>query len=153
MILSVFVFMAMFLVGLTSAASPYNGERTILNLSILPIIGFVGGLLMIGYSLFKMWWVPRMQASSANIAEQPGAYVVTKFAINSGNIMEFPFEPDQSQEYKYYVRLQLSNGRRAELRTSEATYFSLGEGMSGTAKIQGDWLGQFTAQQSPPPLG
>ncbi len=153
MVLSVFAFLAMLLVGLTSAASPFHGDRTILNIASLPVIGIVAGLLMIGYSLFQMWVVPRLQASTVTIAEQPGVYVITKFAINLSDIMEFPFEPDPSQEYKYYVRLQLANGRRAELRTSEATYFSLGEGMTGTAKIQGDWLGQFTAQQSPPRLG
>lgn len=148
-ILGFFLFGAMLLIGLTSAASPLNGDRTILNLSSLPLILVVAGILISIGCLVRMWWIPSQQGRQGTVVEHPDMYVVSRFAMDRNQLMQFPTDSSFADELTFYVQLQWPDGRRAELRTRMETYFATGEGMTGTASIQGDWLGKFVPNGTP----
>ena len=148
-VLGLGTFLVMMMASASEAASPWqDGSYTILRKTGIPLGISLIGLGVIGFNLFKMWWIPRQESNSKVVEDQEGVYVISKNAFDSQMNMYFPTEPDD--DLKYFVTLQLPNGRRKEYRTSVQTFFTLGEGMTGTAKIQGDWLGMFVVTPSPP---
>ena len=144
------LFGVLLLGGLAAIASPRNGDKTLFSLSGLPIGLTFLGLGMTGYALYLMWWIPRSASLKTTISDYPGVYVVSRFAFDRQQLMQFPTSHDEEMDLKYYVQIQWPDGRRAELRTRPETYFATGEGMIGTASIQGDWLGKFVPSGKAP---
>ncbi|MBL8060269.1 MAG: DUF2500 family protein [Chthonomonas sp.] len=143
-VLGLGAFFVMLMASASEAASPWqDGSYTILRRTGIPLGVACLGAFLAGANLFKMWWIPRREATSRVITDEEGAYVIAKNAFDAHHLMQFPTEHEEG--LKYYVTLQLSDGRKKEFRTSKETYFTMGEGMTGVARIQGDWVGSFVA--------
>lgn len=69
--------------------------------------------------------------------------IMSRYAYDREQIMQFPTDPDPNLPYKYYVLVQFASGQQYEFRTNLGNYFTCGEGLKGTIQYQGDWLGSF----------
>lgn len=108
---------------------------------------FLGGLGLLIYGLATGLGFNRRMGRVTDIRPISGATVVARFAENEiGDTVFSDFDPEGA---KLYVRLAVPGGRSLELRTSAEVWHSAGEGMLGTAYVQGDWLGRF--ERSPLP--
>ena len=54
---------------------------------------------------------------------------------------------------RYFVRLWFPNGTQNEYRCGPDVFGQCGEGMWGSATVQGDWLGGFVPKAPPPSSG
>lgn len=73
----------------------------------------------------------------------PQTRVIARYATNSQGetlTLEYDF-PDPKT--RFYVRLQLGDGSKAEFQCVKEVYDQCGEGMRGESHFQGRWLGMF----------
>lgn len=108
-------------------------------------LAFVVGLGMVGYSIVTGLKTERSDPTTAHVSQWPDAVVQARFATNMigetvFSDMDIDFEDPKT---KLYVRVATSNGQRAELKARQEVWLQAGEGMRGTAMIQGDWLVGF----------
>lgn len=91
-----------------------------------------------------------------NLASRPGSFgsraapriisparIVAKYAIDDLGQMLFN-EEDFRPGVKFYVRIQGESGKPRELLTTQEVFVYCGEGLTGTANVEGNWLGSFT---------
>jgi len=114
-----------------------------LNWVPLAITGIVIGLLMmfvgIGYGL---WSMSRAQKGPRRTV--PNFRVLARYCYDrSQNLITADWEVEAADRPRFYVRGVLENGVVGEFETSVQVYFNAGEGMSGEAELQGQWLGRF----------
>jgi hypothetical protein len=119
---------------------------------ILASLGFGALLFMIGLVIvLATLLVGVAKTSSASLTKQVkqinNAKVTARFATNS--IGETLFSEQDiffdDPKTKLYVRLEVPGirGGSVEFRCNEQVWLQCGEGMSGTAYAQGDWMGRF----------
>lgn len=111
----------------------------------LGTLGIVAGLLLLGYGIVTGLRVERKAASSSTAVQIPNSRIVARFAINSigetlFSEMDIDFDDPRT---KLFIRIEPTQGPQIELTTNEAVWSQCGEGMTGTAVVQGDWLGSF----------
>jgi hypothetical protein len=53
---------------------------------------------------------------------------------------------------RFYVKVELRPGNRIEFECARETFYSCGEGMSGSVNVRGKWLGLFTPAPRPIPV-
>lgn len=154
-------FVVLAVAGALAANSPRSGDRSISAVAGIPFMVFAIGVILLGSGMWQLWSGSKSKAKETTITESPGAWIISKFAIDRNGLMQFPADLDddlvQDQGFKLYVRVEFPDGRRGEFRTSLFTYQTIGEGMKGTVRTQGDWLGEFKPEprhpnDSPPAL-
>ncbi len=148
------VVLGLFLLGFMLFSGAYwslpsqgKGISAIIGYIFIPLLVMLTGMILAGGALYRMWAIPRQQAADSTVSEFQDAFIVSKFAIDEYGLMNFPADPDPETDFKFHVQIQFPDGRRAELRTAPEVYFSIGEGMKGAAKVQGNWLGSFIPNQ------
>ncbi|HMS54349.1 MAG TPA: hypothetical protein PKA27_03020 [Fimbriimonadaceae bacterium] len=119
------------------------------------VAGFFGLMFMVGLGML-VWGISsglnttKKLGSATVVEELQGVKVVARFAVNEiGETVFSDFIPEES---RLYVRLNLPTGRSVELKTSMNVWEAAGEGLEGTAWIQGDWLGRFERNPIPKPV-
>lgn len=123
-----------------------SGSPSMAALAGLGGVGFVVGLGMIGYVAFSGLHTERSAKNASTAVQIPGSTITARFATNRlGETLFSELDLDfDDPKTKFFVRIQPSEGRQLELRTNSAVWQGCGEGMKGTAVVQGDWLGAFT---------
>jgi hypothetical protein len=126
-----------------------SGSPSMVALSGLGGLGFVVGLIMIGATVLGGLRTEKKAATSTEAVQIPDCVITARFVTNSVGETLFSEEDIffDDPKVKYFIRIQPSYGRQIELRTNMPVWQSCGEGMRGTAVVQGDWLGSFTHQR------
>lgn len=107
--------------------------------------GVFVGLGLLGYGLFKGLYTERSASKEVAAVQMPESKIVARFAVNSigetlFSDLDIDFEDPKTQ---LLIRVAPPEGDQIELRTNEQVWSQCGEGMTGTAVVQGDWLGSF----------
>lgn len=119
-----------------------------LGISVLGVICVVVGLL-VGFR------AALPNASSQPIRTLEGIYITSRFGLSrETKDMVFTTGIYADDAVDYFVQIQLPGGTKQELRCAVPVWEQVGEGMHGTATVQGDWLCQFVmAPRAPGPTG
>lgn len=106
---------------------------------------FLLGLIMVGFSLFSGLKSEHLSKNSTEQITVSDVKVTARFAINSlGETLFSDLDVDfEDPKCRFFVRIQPNQGRQTELRTAPELWSTIGEGMSGDALVQGDWLCSF----------
>lgn len=127
-----------------------TGDPTFLAYSgIGPILIAVGVLLIVGAIVYGIVYVRKRETSKVAYAYS-GTVVLARYAMDPQGDMRFDPEPPEDSSYRLFLRLRLPDGTSDEYRVGPEVYVTAGEGMSGTAFIQGDWVGRFQPEMGPP---
>ncbi len=109
-------------------------------------LAVLGALLVIG-GLYGGIRVARKSTVSTKHSEE-GCQVLARFMMNKRG--EMVFDPEFADfDVRYMVQLMFQDGRKGEYRCAAQTFSQCGEGMSGTAYLEGDWLGMFEPALKP----
>ncbi len=121
-----------------------------LNLVPLAITFILIGVLMMGGAVGYGLW-REANKNKGPTADYEGSKVLARYAYSrQGQLLTAEWEIESADDPKYYVRMRLPSGESVELECAPQTYFQAGEGMTGTARVQGKWLGQFSQQVGAP---
>jgi hypothetical protein len=114
-----------------------------------PILMGLGALVFVGSIAYGFATIRKTRKGP--VLNCPDVVVVARFAVNEAGEMVFQdFDPDDP-DTKLYVHLRMPDGRNQEYRCPWQVFECCGEGMRGTAVIQGDWLGGFAPYLAQPP--
>jgi hypothetical protein len=123
--------------------------------AVLPGIGMGLGVLGLAITLFAILFGLKKESSSYSKTpvRVPNCKITARFFINRNGeeLFNESYLLEDEAPPKYYIRLQTQEGKSWELKCHAETWRFCGEGMKGTATIQGDWLGRFEPEQSPQP--
>lgn len=87
------------------------------------------------------------KAANASPITYPGSRVLARYALMPGSDeMVFSMIDPTVEGIRFFAQLRLPDGRTPELRCPYALFESLGEGMVGSATVQGDWIGAFAPE-------
>lgn len=131
--------------SLTAAIAAKQGEPAPYQpLTMLVLAGFVlmligAVLLVIGIAIglsfaFKLRTHPH---------EVQNVKVMSRYALNDAGEMVFSNFEYEAGGGKMYVQLMMPNQENLEFQTSWGVFLACGEGMTGNAIVQGDWLTSF----------
>lgn len=113
------------------------------NAALASFGGVILGLVLIGGTLIYGVLLDRNETKGMLVGIEH-ARVVARYALtNDGILHTDPIDIEHADRPKFYVRLALPQQGSIEFRTSPETFWNCGEGMTGTAEIQGKWLGRF----------
>ncbi len=114
-----------------------------MGLAGLALLAFVAGLLLLLFALLA--GLGKINNLGKKVFKHDGVKVIARYAINSigETIFDERYMNFEDEKLKFYVRLQLPNGHSAEYHCNEIVWGHCAEMMTGTALIQGDWVGQF----------
>jgi len=117
-----------------------------LYLSGLSLIVFVIGLIFLLFTLLA--GLRRTNGRPRSVLQYNDSKIIARYAVNGhGETLFDEYYMDvEDPKLKFYVRIQLPNGNSAEYHCNQIVWRHCGEAMTGTALIQGDWIGQFTPQ-------
>lgn len=136
----------------TYTRNPINGAINDMgpaNLAMASFGGIILGLMLIGGTLIYGVLVDRNETKGEAIGIEH-ARVVARYALTADGVLHTdPDSIEHAEKPKFYVRLALPGRGSIEFRTSPDTFWNCGEGMTGTAEIQGKWLGRFLPYQMP----
>jgi len=94
-------------------------------------------------------------SGKGKVAVLDGCQIAARFAIN--RIGETLFDADYVEfddpKTKLFVRLNRPNLPSLEVRTNQHVWLACGEGMYGSAHVDGDWMGRFEQRVPPTPQG
>ncbi len=117
------------------------------NLALASFGGVILGLLLIAGTLIYGVMVDRNETKGTPVGVEH-ARVVARYALTPDGVLHTsPESIEYAEKPRYYVRLALPGQGSIEFRTSPDTFWNCGEGMNGTAEIQGKWLGRFIPYQ------
>jgi hypothetical protein len=137
-----FVCAALFMVA---AVFPFPGgiKTVIVVFADLSVVAFIVGLLMMLATLLA--GLRRTSGRPKSALQYPDTRVVARYAINGHGetLFDETYIDMEDPGVKFYVRLKLPNGHSSEYHCNPIVWSHCGEAMSGTAILQGDWIGQF----------
>lgn len=139
---------AFFFTGAGAAQLGKFGEPQVLLLAILGgAVAAVGILMGTGVILWGLFFAEK-HSGSQKLYRVPDVRIIARFAISE--IGETLFSEDDidfdNPKTKPLVKLQYSNGEVHEFACHPTVWRQSGEGMTGTAIIQGGWLSAFQHQ-------
>lgn len=110
------------------------------------VVMFLLGLVVSAISLATGLSIEKRAKASGTVMEIPDAQIVGRYAISEiGEMLFSDLDIDfDNPKTKLYIRIHPPGAASLELRTNAPVWQSCGEGMRGTALLQGDWLGGFT---------
>ena len=119
------------------------------NAALAAFGGVILGLVLIGGTLVYGVMVDRNETKGVAVGIEH-ARVIARYALTADGVLHTDAESIQyAEKPRYYVRLALPGQGSIEFKTSPETFWNCGEGMTGTAEIQGKWLGRFLPYQMP----
>ena len=131
----------------TYTRTPITNEITdvgAMNFVPLTILGIVVGLgMMFGGVGYGLWSAARQRTGGRRLIAH--FRVLARYCYDrSQNLITAEYDIEVADRPRFYVRAVTPDGVVGEYETSEQVYFQAGEGMSGEAELQGQWLGRFT---------
>lgn len=110
--------------------------------AVLGAILFFGGLALLVFTMISAFAVSRADKTGPRRVDQR-AKVIARYALNKrGDTVVSDDEMDEP-EIRFFARIILTDGTRAEFQCVREVFFECGEGMTGEAHFQGRWLGAF----------
>lgn len=130
----------------TYTRKPITNEITdagTLNLVPLTILGIAIGVLTmfagLGYGFYTM---TKSRQGPRRVV--PNFRVLARYCYDrSQNLITAEWDIEVADRPRFYVRGVMENGVVGEFETIAEVYFNAGEGMTGEAELQGQWLGRF----------
>lgn len=121
---------------------------SMMALSGLGGLVFLIGLILVGATVVGGLRTEKMASTTTQAVQVPNCLIIARFATNSVGETLFSEEDIffDDPKTKFFIRIQPEYGRQIELRTNLPVWQGCGEGMRGTAVVQGDWLGSFSKQ-------
>lgn len=110
--------------------------------AILGAIGFFGGIALLLFTMVSGAAIGKTENRGVRKVDQR-AKVLARYVVDKAGetvVLESDFV---DAGFRYYARLLLSDGTRAEFQCVREVFFQCGEGMTGEAHFQGRWLGNF----------
>jgi len=110
--------------------------------ALIGVILLLGGIALLTFTILSGAAVGATEKRGVRKVD-PRTRVLAKYATNAQGetlTLEWDF-PDPKT--KFYVRLELGDGNRAEFQCVQEVFHQCGEGMRGEAHFQGRWLGMF----------
>lgn len=131
------------MMGGGAAAMANRGDPTMLLYAGLPIgIGVLG--LVVGFvGLFMGFRQAFSDDSKEPIVDLEGVYVMNCLILDKKGDTIFDPGMYDPEDLFYYIQVEFGNGIKKEFRTTSEVFATIGEGMRGTASVQGKWLGKF----------
>ena len=119
------------------------------NAALAAFGGVILGLLLIAGTLVYGVVLDRAETKGAALGIEH-ARVIARYALTADGVLHTDAESiEYAENPRYYVRLALPGRGSVEFRTAPETFWNCGEGMTGTAEIQGKWLGRFLPYRMP----
>ncbi len=122
---------------------PNGVKGALMGLAGVALIAFVVGLVILISTL--LLGLGRTDNHQRKVFRYDNTRVIARYAVTGiGETIfdEMYIDPDDNK-VKYYVRLQLPNGESHEFHCNAIIWSHCGEGLQGSALVQGDWIGQF----------
>lgn len=121
--------------------------------SLLILSGVAGLSILLGFAcaiLALAWGLGRNRRARSAPPETAAVRVLARYALMPGTseMMFSDFDPDLPG-IRFFARVRFESGQARELQCAYPVFATLGEGMTGTATVQGDWIGAF----QPAPAG
>jgi hypothetical protein len=136
--------------GLKAMAESKGQNMTGAVFVVLGPMLFVIGLVLAAIGLFAGFQFGKAEGSARRIVP---VQIRSRFAVNEiGEMIFGNFEYD-APGGQLFVQVMFSDGHVEELRTAWGIFTVCGEGMRGTAAIQGDWLASFAPDVPVPASG
>lgn len=85
----------------------------------------------------------RLASRTGKVVEYPNSQIVMRFGYRDGTVLTEPWQWEGDPSVELYVKIRLTDGRVHELRTAPEVHAHCGDGMWGTASVDGVWLGRF----------
>lgn len=129
------------LAGLSVFVLPALGAMGIALMGLFGV-AFVVGLIITGTVLVA--GIRKNSSSRAPVVYR-GVKVIARYAIDwrGQTLFDEAYMDPEDTKLKYYVRLQIPGREATEYRCSAPVWGQCGELLTGTASIQGDWIGRF----------
>lgn len=134
-----------------------GGMGSFISLVLFPVLPFVVltaacgvslvvGLVLLGFSLGTGIRSERGGNRAAVVLTYPDVKIIARFGTNFiGETVFSDADLDmEDADTKLYIQLITTERQRLELKTRQEVWYAAGEGMRGTALIQGDWLVGFS---------
>jgi len=146
-ILSIFVFMAgarsgLMAVGNKKAMGPLYVMIGSITMAVVGV-----GLVVMGILSGSMQNRKLNRSTKVEVAQR--CMALARFCTDSDGNMILEDDADVVPGAKFYIRMAMENGARAEFKTRYEVYMTVGEGQWGMAEFQGDWLGRWTPTTPP----
>lgn len=146
-VLSLFVFMIGARSGLMAIGDrKASGSLYVMIASIVMAVGGVG-LVLMGIASGGIRNRQMSRSTAVEVAQR--CMALARFCTDSDGNMIMEDDADVVPGAKFYIRIAMENGARAEFKTRYETYMTVGEGQWGMAEFQGDWLGRWTPTTPP----
>ncbi|HVL39735.1 MAG TPA: hypothetical protein VM328_10135 [Fimbriimonadaceae bacterium] len=127
-------------------AQSQGKDPTLLVTAVIGPLIIILGILLTGTGVFYGLYRNKKLATTKDVRSEPGCQILARFAMLPGSdemlFSESDYDPDW-EGVRYFARLATSDGRSIELECPIEVFRACGEGMRGTAMIQGSWLGGF----------
>lgn len=131
------------MMGGGAAGLANRGDSTMLMYAGLPIGIAVIGLVVGFVGLFLGFRHAFSDDTKEQVVSLPNVYVMNCLILDKKGDTIFDPGMYDPEELFYYVQLEIAPGIKKEFRTVPEVFGTIGEGMRGTASVQGKWLGQF----------
>lgn len=117
-----------------------------MGLAGVALLAFVAGLLLLLFTLLA--GLGKINNRGKRVFQHNDVKVIARYSINGigETIFDERYMDFEDPKIKFYVRLQQANGFSAEYHCNAIVWGHCAEMMTGTALIQGDWIGQFIPQ-------
>ncbi|MCB8932153.1 MAG: DUF2500 domain-containing protein [Fimbriimonadaceae bacterium] len=115
--------------------------------SLLILSGFAALSILLGFGcaiLALVWGLGRNRRARSAEPEFARVRILARYALMPGTseMMFSDFDPDYPG-IRFFARVRFENGAARELQCAYPVFSMLGEGMTGTATVQGDWISIF----------
>ena len=112
---------------------------------VICILASIAGLIFLGITLSSGLLSIRKSGSAKQVLQVNNARIIARFATNANGetLFDENFVDFDDEKTRLYIRLQIPARGSEEYRCNRAVWAQCGEGMTGTAFLQGDWIGQF----------
>lgn len=112
------------------------------GMALLGAIAFFGGLIMLTFTMISAVAMSSSEKRGARRVDGR-AKVIARFATNKQGDTLVLEDDLNDPNTRFYARIMLTDGTRAEFQCAREVYDQCGEGMTGEAHFQGRWLGAF----------
>lgn len=137
------IFFWFLMVGGGSAAAAKQGDVSMLLLAGLPLGISILGLFVAFAGLMVGWKAAFADDSGKEPRDLEGAYIIAAFILDRKGDKVFDVDMHDPDDVRYYLQIRLTDGSAREVETAPGLFASIGEGMTGTATVQGRWLSGF----------
>lgn len=135
------------LVGIFLTVIMFFGSRLLSGAIFVLVLGpvlFLAGMGLVAYAVFSGLSFTNTLRTKSAPTPLDGVRIQARYAMNTIGEMLFNEQDWDLPGTRFYVRILYPNGRSSELECAYPVFCQCGEGMWGTAIIQGDWVSQFT---------